>query len=117
MADYTPLYRPGKDVTYTAASAITAGQLVEITTDLTVQPAGAASTKYVGIALFDAPSGGIVTVEAGGVQRPTASGAIAAGDRVQTAANGQVATGTTAPIGTAIAAAASGAVALIKLDR
>jgi predicted RecA/RadA family phage recombinase len=116
MPDYTPLYRPGKDVTYTASAPVTGGQVVEITTDKSVGPAGAASTKYVGVALFDAPAGAPVTVESGGVQRPTASGAIAAGDRVQCAANGLVSTGTTAPIGTAIAAAADGAVALIKLD-
>jgi predicted RecA/RadA family phage recombinase len=117
MADYTPLFRPGDDVTYTASAAITGGQLVEITGTRSVGPAGAASTKYVGVALFDAAAGDSVTIEAGGVQRPTASGAIAAGDRVQAAANGAVATGTTAPLGTAIAAAADGAVALIKFDR
>lgn len=117
MADYTPLFRPGQDVTYTASAALTGGQVVEVTTDRNVGPAGAASTKYVGVALFDAAVGDSVTVASGGIHRLTASGAIAAGDRVQAAANGQVATGATAPIGTAIAAAASGAVALIKLDR
>jgi predicted RecA/RadA family phage recombinase len=116
MADYTPLFAPGRDVTYTAAAPVTAGQVVEITTDRTVGPAGAASTKYVGVALFDAAAGDLVTVQSGGVHRLLASVSIAAGDRVAAAANGEVATGATASIGTAIAAAASGALALIKLD-
>ena len=115
MADYNPLYRPGKDLPLSASAAVTGGQLVEITGDRSVGPAGAASTKVIGVALFDANAGDVVTVENNGVQLPVASGAIAAGDTVQAAANGLVATGTTAPVGIAIAAAADGAVVPVHL--
>lgn len=120
MADpkqYTPKFRPGQDVTYRATADIRAGRVVEVTGDTAVAEAGAASTKTVGVALFAVKSGELVTVGSAGVQRLIASGPVAAGDRVAAGAAGTVATGTTATIGTAIAAAANGAPALIKLDK
>jgi predicted RecA/RadA family phage recombinase len=119
MADYAPLFQPGQAITLTASAAVTGGQLVEITTDKSIQPAGAASAKVIGVALYDGNVGDLIAVQSAGVQRLTASGAIAAGDSIQAAANGQVATvsSTNPVIGIAIAAAASGATALVKLNR
>jgi len=118
MADYAPLFQPGHAISLTASAAVTGGQLVEITTDNSVQPAGAASAKVVGVALFDGAVGDLVSVQSAGVQRLTAASAIAAGDSVAAAANGQVATAGANPVvGIAIAAAAAGATALVKLNR
>jgi len=120
MADpkqYTPKFRPGQDVGYRATADVRAGRIVEVTGDTAVAEAAAGSTKTVGIAATTVKAGELLLVMSGGVQRPLASGAIAAGDRVAAAAGGTVATATTATIGTAIAAAANGAQALIKLDK
>lgn len=94
MADYLPKFKPGEAVTFTASAAVTGGRLVVVTGDRTVGPAGADSAAVVGVAAFDAASGEPVTVftRAGGVQRLTASAAIAAGARVISASAGKVAT-------------------------
>ncbi len=117
MAEYLPTFKPGQAITLKASATITGGQLVEVTGSGTVGPAGAASTKVVGVAAFDAAVNDNVTVYAGGVQHATASGAVTAGDVVQAAANGQVASGTTAPIGIALTTAASGADVRIHVAR
>ncbi|MEU4779256.1 hypothetical protein [Micromonospora sp. NPDC023633] len=63
MTDYTPVYTGGvKPFTSTASAAITGGQVVEATTTGAIGPAGAASTKVVGVAAHDAASGARVTV-------------------------------------------------------
>lgn len=92
MADHIPHYFPGDTVTFTASAAITGGQLVEITGNMTVGPAGAASTKVVGVAARDAANGALVPVHRVGVHDLTATGAITAGDHVVAAAAGTVAT-------------------------
>lgn len=117
MADYTPLFRPGQDVTFRTTADVRGGRLVEITGDTAVAEAAAGSTKVAGVALFDAASGVATTVASAGMHPLIATGAIAAGDRVAAAANGTVATGTTATIGLCISGAAGGGVALIKLDK
>lgn len=108
MADYLPKFKPGGTVTATASADVTGGQLLEISGNYQVRPAGAASTKVFGVAGQDTANGSSVTVHRGGVQRLVASGAIAAGDSVQAAAGGKVATGDTAPIGVAIKGGADG---------
>ena len=109
MADYSPLF-DGGSITMTASVDVVGGQAVEITGDRMVGPAGAASTKYVGVAGYSAKAGQKLTVILPGkVQRIKASGAIAAGAVVQCGAAGTVAAGTVAPIGKALAAAADGA--------
>lgn len=55
-------------------------------------PAGANSPLWVGIAARPAGVGETVTVFTGGLQRPVAATNIAQGDRLKTAANGQVTT-------------------------
>ena len=117
MAEYLPIYKPGQAVTLKASAAITGGQLVEVTGSGTVGPAAAASTKVVGVAGFDAAINDNVTIYAGGVQHVTAASAVAAGDSIQAAANGQVATGTTAPLGIALTAAGAGADVRVQFNR
>jgi hypothetical protein len=93
MADFVPLYKPGQSITkQVATTAVVGGRLVEINGAGTVGPAGAASIKVVGAAAFDAAVGDQVTIHVGGVQRLTASAAIAAGALVIAAATGKVAT-------------------------
>jgi predicted RecA/RadA family phage recombinase len=92
MADYLPIRIPGQALVATASAAITAGQIVEVSGNDTVAPAGAGSVKWLGVAAFDAKAGDRVTVHAGGTQAPKASGAVTAGDQVAVAADGAVAT-------------------------
>lgn len=112
MADYTPLFKPGQAVTRQASAAITGGQMVVVTGSGTVGPSAGASAAFAGVAAFDAASGDQVTIYAGGVQRPTASGAITAGDIVTTAAAGRVITnaapGAGQQVGIALSTAADG---------
>lgn len=115
---YVPRFKPGKDLTYVTTADVLSGQVVVLTGDYSVGPAGANSALTVGVATHDAPSGSRLVVSSGGVQRPIASGAIAAGARVSTAAAGKVATvtSTNPTIGTCLAAAADGAPADIRFD-
>jgi predicted RecA/RadA family phage recombinase len=95
MADYVPLFKPGQAFTRpVATTAVIGGRLVEVNGVGTVGPAGAASTKFLGVAAFDAAVGEQVTIHCGGVQRLTASAAITAGDNLACTATGKV-----APIG------------------
>lgn len=121
MAEYLPVFKPGQAVTLKASAAITGGQVVEVTGSGTVGPAGANSTKVVGVAAFDAAINDNVTVYAGGVQHCTASGAITAGDIIAAAAAGAVATNA-APaagvqIGVALTTAANAADVRVLFNR
>ena len=111
MADYLPKFEPGEAVTFSASAAVTGGRLVAVSGDRTVAPAGADSAAVVGVAGFDAATGEDVTVftRAGGVHKLVASGAIAAGAKVISAADGEVATigAGSNPIGIALTAAAA----------
>lgn len=114
MADYLPLFKPGQDITSTTSAAVTGGQLLVVSGSGTVAPSTAATGAWVGVAAFDAASGARVALHKGGVQRLTATGAIAAGDRVIPAAGGTVATlgaGTdySQVVGIALTSAAGGA--------
>lgn len=119
MAQYTPKFKPGEAVTFTASADVIGGRVVEVTGDRAVAHAAAGSAKVVGVAGFDAKAGDSVTVFAGGVQRPTASGAIAAGAAVAAAASGLVATTADGAgrIGLALEAAADGEPVQIQFDR
>ncbi|HET6154353.1 MAG TPA: capsid cement protein [Marmoricola sp.] len=113
MADYT-IVDPQGPISTTASAAVTGGQLVEVSGDNTVGPAGAGSIKVVGQALHDAAITAPVTVYARGpIREATVSGAgVVAGVRLKAAAAGKVALfvdGTdaiTQDIGIALAAAA-----------
>lgn len=111
MGAYLPKHVPGEAVTFTASAAIIGGRLVVATGDRTAGPAGADAANVVGVAGYDASTGDTVTVytRAGGVQRLTAAGAIAAGAKVASAAAGKAQTigSLTNAIGIALEAAAA----------
>jgi hypothetical protein len=84
-------------VTMSAGAAITAGRLVEISGNRTVVMAAADSNKVVGVALegsdgVGAPTADKIAVASGGIFLLTATGAVAAGDKVVAGANGTVST-------------------------
>lgn len=123
MADHLPTFRPGADLTFTVgATAVTGGQLVELSDDRTVIPAGAGSDSWVGVAAFDAAVGAKVTVFSGSVHRLSTAATLAAGDAVVAAADGAVAGATTetglALVGIALEATDADAdTVLVKLVR
>lgn len=93
MADYTPVYDAGTEpFTMTASAAITGGQVLVWTGASTVGPSGAASAVVAGVAAFDAPSGGRVTVWPldGAIHELTSTGAITAGGGIESGAAGVV---------------------------
>ncbi len=99
----TPVYLPGSRVSMKISAAVTAGQLVEVTGNMTVGPAAAASRKVVGVALqTGSAANDIIAVQiAGYVFRLKASGAVTAGDQVGAGAAGAaitVAGGATADV-------------------
>ena len=88
MGDYTPVFKPGQALTFTAGADIVGRQHVEVTGDFTVSPAAAGSSTCVGQAGHDAPSGSRVTVHTPGrpVHEALAGSAVAAGDHVKVGA-------------------------------
>jgi predicted RecA/RadA family phage recombinase len=94
MAEYLPLYLPGKAITRVASATITGGQLLIVSGSGTVAPASAASASWIGVAANDAANGDNVTVYCEGVQRIAATGTVTAGQLVEAAASGTVATHT-----------------------
>jgi hypothetical protein len=117
MAEYSPKFPgTGAPITFQASATVTGGRLVENTGNGTVGPAGAASTKVVGVAAHDAASAGKVVVWPlpGIVHEVTGTGAISAGDNLAAGAAGVVAAigaGTFGQlVGVAVAPAADGAI-------
>lgn len=92
MADYLPVYAGTPPFTSTASAAVTGGQVVEATTTGSVGPAGAASTKVVGVAAHDAGVGAKVTVHPipGNVHETTTPAGVTVGAALASAANGTV---------------------------
>lgn len=119
MGQHVPHYAGKPAISQAATATIAGGQLVENTGNMSVGPAGAASTKVIGVAGYDAVSGASVAVFVDGVHDLTAAGAISAGDKVCAAANGTVQTigaNTFATkVGTALEAIANGATGRILL--
>lgn len=107
MAEYLPVFKPGQAFTLKASATITGGQVVEVTGSGTVGPAGANSTKVVGVAAFDAVANDNVTIYAGGVQHATASGSVTAGDLVAAGAAGTIATNAAPAAGVQVGVALS----------
>lgn len=99
-----------------AGADLTAGQVVEITDSMVVTPTTAASAKVLGVAMFDVKKDEPIAVECEGLFKLVASGSIAAGDHVVSAADGKVATGTTDTIGIALNAAADGENVFVKFS-
>lgn len=94
MAEYLPRYKPGQAQTRTASAAITGGNLLIVSGSGTVAPSSAATAAWCGVAANDAASGANVTIYAGGVQKLVATGTVTAGQSVEAAAGGTVATHT-----------------------
>jgi hypothetical protein len=95
MVDYLPLYLPGNAITGRASATIVGGRPVYVSGNGTVANSGTAANIPVGVAAYDAASGDDVTYFGRGtVHRLTASGTVTAGDLVEAAASGAVATHT-----------------------
>lgn len=121
MAEYLPIHTPGQAVTLKASAAITAGQVVAVSGSGTVAPAGADSAAWVGVAATDAATNDNVTIWCGGTQNCTAAGAITAGDAIECAASGAVATASGATaltfVGVALTTAADTAKVRVRFIR
>lgn len=82
---------PGDVLTYTVgATAVLGGQMVDLDAAGSVVHSAADSRKCVGVAMHDAAIGAKVSVARVGVWMLKASGAIAIGDQISTAAAGDV---------------------------
>jgi hypothetical protein len=92
MADYSPVYLPGRAISGTASAAITGGQVLVVSGDGTVGPAGdAADVAVVGVAAHDAASGARLTYFGRGtVHETTTAAAVTAGAAVSAGADGTV---------------------------
>lgn len=99
-----------------AGADLKAGQVVEISGDMTISPTSAASAKVLGVAMFDTKKGEACAVECEGLFKLVAAGAVTAGDHVTSAADGKVATGTTNTIGIALNTAADGENVFVKFS-
>lgn len=100
-----------------ASADVKKGQVVVISGDMTVAPSTEASAMVLGVAMFDAKEGDPVSVETEGLFRLTASGAITAGDKVASAADGAVAKATDAnTVGIAINSASNGGEVFVKFS-
>lgn len=93
MSDYVPLI-DGGSFTSQASASITGGELLVVSGDGTVAAASGASGAFAGVAGFDCSSGDKVTVYIGGVQRITNTGGVTAGNTLESASGGKVATHT-----------------------
>lgn len=90
MPTVLPLYDDGDDLSPIAGAPILGGQLVEMSADKTVIPAGAVSLKVLGVASQDGVTGQIVRIKRDGVWPVVCATATVAGDQLAAAANGQV---------------------------
>ena len=102
-----------------ASAAVEKGQVVYISGDMTIAPTAAASKKVIGVAMFDAKVNEFTSVETEGLFALTASGAISAGDLVESAADGAVATvgdTVTKVIGIALSNATDGNEVFVKFS-
>lgn len=100
-----------------ASEDVKKGQVVVISGDMTVAPSTAASAKVLGVAMFDAKKDEPVSVETEGLFSMKASGAITAGDKVASAADGAVAKATDAnTVGLAINSVTNGGEVFVKFS-
>lgn len=99
-----------------AGADVKKGQVVEITGDAVVSPTSASSAKVLGVAMFDAKANEEVAVETEGLFKMIAGGTIAAGDKVTSAKDGKVATGTENTIGIAITSATADDYVYVKFS-
>lgn len=91
MSDYSPVYLPAASWSASPSATVTGGTLAEVSGNGTVGPAGAGSTKVVGVFAFDAATGSRVTIHPlTCVHEVTAAAGITAGATLKAAAAGQV---------------------------
>lgn len=112
MGAYEPKFLYADQLTATTSATVTGKQLLAVSGNGTVAPAGAASNAVVGVAAHDAASGSRLSYfPRGKVHVSTASGAITAGARLDAGAAGTVASATAAVtnVGIALTTAADGA--------
>lgn len=122
MAEYQPLFNPGKAYTRQTSGAVTGGQLVVISGSGTVAASTVATHSWLGVAAFDAASGANVTVFSEGVQRLVATGSITAGSNVEAATAGTVAAHTNGTndqniLGVALTTVTTGQLVEVSLSR
>ncbi len=94
MPTVLPLFEDGNNLSPLAGAPIVGGQAVSVSADKTVSPS-AAGAPVVGVASQDATTGAIVRIIRDGVWPMIAATAVAAGDLLVAAANGQVSTAAT----------------------
>ena len=100
-----------------ASKDVKKGQVVVVSGDMTVAPSTEASAKVLGVAMFGAKADEPVSVETEGLFSMKASGAITAGDKVASAADGAVAKATDAnTVGIAINSASNGEEVFVKFS-
>ena len=87
MAGYNAL-----NLSFEADGAVSRGDVLYISGDNKVKATTGALGTVIGVAAVDAADGELVTVQADGIAKVVASGAIAAGAIVVSAASGRVAT-------------------------
>jgi hypothetical protein len=93
MVAYEPKFLYSDQITATASATITGGQVLVVSGNGTVGPAGATAANVVGVASMDAINGARLSFfPRGKVHVTTATGPITAGDQVVSAAAGTVAT-------------------------
>lgn len=110
MADYAPKYLYADQITATASAAITGGQLLVVTGDGTVGPAGASAANVVGVAAMDAGTGARLSYfPRGKVHVTTTAGAVVAGAAAYSAANGLIDDTGSNALGVFLTTAGSGA--------
>jgi len=102
MAEYLPIHTPGQAITLKASGSITGGRVVAVSGSGTVATAGADSTAWVGVAAHDAGTNDNVTIYCGGTQSVLASGTVTAGEAVECAASGAVATASSPTVATIV---------------
>ncbi|MEA1796673.1 MULTISPECIES: capsid cement protein [Rhodococcus] len=114
-----PLFRPGRDITGLTTAAVTGKTFVDVSATrdasglIKVAPA-AAGAKALGVAAFDAPSGGLLGILRGGILPVAAGGTIAFGAEVEVGASGKAITlATGKAVGKAVEAGTDGADVLI----
>ena len=90
MSQYLPIFKPGQAITLRASASITGGQVVSVSGNGTVAPAGNNSPSVVGVAGFDAAENDNVTIFTGGVQHVAVDGGISSGAQVVSSSGGQV---------------------------
>ncbi len=115
MGAYEPKFLYTDVVTGTASATITGGQVLVVSGNGTVGPAGADSNAVIGVAAHDAVNGGRLSYfPRGKVHVTTAAGGITAAARVNSAAAGTVASATAAVANIGVALTTAADTALVE---